>query len=294
MTLMARATNPFSLILVGLVLSFCGQQAIAQSQITPNAGARSKASPQAPREDGDPHPLRLEWRMEDRTVGECSNPVGGCAKVFIRYPQVPQAEPGTSADEVNRLAEEWALSPWQAKGVRLQSPQSAAKSFFTSYRRVRVANQDKPHWWSIHRDVSVVYSTPLVISLRYEARSNMGDTTIEDGVLLATVDLHTGKRVILADLVPKKAAERLRTIAEKEFRAARGLAASDPLPPSLFREAAKFTLPENFLIDSRGLTFRYNVTSAAALPEGSAELFLSYTRLEGIVRTDGPLAGLAR
>jgi hypothetical protein len=104
----------------------------------------------------------------------------------------------------------------------------------------------------------------------------------------ANFEFKTGRSLNLEDLLVEGYKHALDSIGEIEFKKVRGLTQTDNLSDWSFQDN-KFSLNTNFLIDTAGLIFYFNVYEIAGYADGPTSLTIDYNSISMLIRSDGPL-----
>lgn len=269
-----------------LVLAFaCGGPPEAEPPVA-NA-------PRAPAQQAAPRPARLAWetRTLERRGAGCGEEGTPCATVSLEYPEVTAAPGDGAVEALNRFIRDFVLGP--AVGEEpAATPEALAEEVLREAERFHREFPDAPGGWSLERTVKIVYQAPRVISLEAAEATFLGGAHPNSAVTYASFDPATGRRLALADLFLPTAGARLREVAERRFREARGIPPDLDLAEEGFEfEGGSFDLNDNFAVLEDGLVFYYNPYEVAAYVFGPTEVKLTREDLAGLVRPGGPLGG---
>lgn len=197
-----------------------------------------------------------------------------CASMRLSWPVVTGG-PEAARQTITAAIDEFVRGRVGGEGTA-GSPEEAAEHFLAAYARFRAEHPDSPQVWTVARSAKVIFSSKEVVSLAFDAAEFTGGTLPASTRRLATFDAVGGRRYALADLVPPDGLERLRVLAERRFREARGLPPGTDLRTAGFTfEGGRFALPENFAVIGGGLLFHWNPGEVAKAAKGPTEVTLT-------------------
>jgi hypothetical protein len=141
------------------------------------------------------------------------------------------------------------------------------------------------------RRVEPLYNAAGVFSVEFTEESYTGGAHPNARVSLASLDAHTGQRIVLDDLFVDDYRDALNAIAERVFRTERKLSATEDLAGAGFWFGdGEFRLNDNFAIVPAGLRFYFNRYEVAPYSMGPTMILLDHHALVGLIRSDGALA----
>lgn len=252
--------------------------------------ARSATAPTAVVE-----PLRWEVQRVEQRTSDCSQPEPQhCATVKLEYPVLRGGPPAVRA-AANVAIEKWVSRSYdEAKPTR--TPAAFVRQFLAEFEQnVRDFPDLLSGGWSCERKVSVLQHDHDVLSLK------MGEDVFTGGahgiatVTFANFRMPVGQRLVLSDVVPLSAQDRLCRAAERYFRAARKLQPADNLEEAGFEFPQNgFRLNGNFAFTPQGLAFHFNPYEVASYAVGPTEFTVPYKELRGVLPSWVEAAGHAR
>ena len=246
---------------------------------------------------GSGPPARTTWTMKDVQKSWQADPADTTKEVWVsfHYPEFTAAPGPAAVDSLNEWVRVRLLR--SAPGDTVPASLDAmAASLIEDYREFRTRNpESRLTGWFFEGEVAVTWDTLGVVSLNAVSDGYTGGAHGFSVRTLAMFDARNGRRLRVDDLIAPGSRDSLERLAEAAFRAARHLAPDTPLDEEGFRfEGGRFRLNGNAGIDREGLTFFYNEYEVAPHSMGTTEARIGWSDLRPLLRTDGPLASLAR
>ncbi len=210
---------------------------------------------------------------------------GTCSHIRFRFPAI-MAGPNETVEEAIR--EDIRLFLYSEGGYQGKDYFDISKRVFRDYGMFKAAFPDSAQVWYIEKDVGVVHLTADILTLSKGSVSDLGGAHPVTNKFYSSIDLKSGKVLLLQDLVPPDSIPQLVVMAEERFRKIKGLAPDDPLDGFYFPDG-RFRLNDNFGLTDGGLLFYYNALEIEPYAAGPTELMIPYDELKDLAAPGGPL-----
>lgn len=233
--------------------------------------------------------LHYETRFLVRTSGFCDSAGTPCVTIRFSYPEIIRGGPSAGIDSVAAyIGGEMFTSPEDA-GMILPFD-SIASDLIDQYAGLKEEFSDYSVPWTLERVCALLLDTAGVVSVRFEESSFLGGAHGLRIVHLASFDPSSGRRLTYADLFQPGFDSAFASIAEREFRAVRGIPDSQSLSDAGFWiEEGKLEPPPNVAVGKEALILYYNAYEIAPYALGPTELYIPLVSLKSIIRRNGPL-----
>ncbi len=212
-----------------------------------------------------------------------------CPRITFTYPVIGQALEPAVAAAINQGVADFLLT---SIGEPRKSPsiEAAMTAFLDGYQEYRrIGGTDRAYW--DERTVTIVYQSDRIISVNFVQSFATGGLHPQYASTFTCFNAQTGARIGLADVLVPGYEPQLSLIAERKFRAAKGIAPGESLDDAgyVFFKNHTFSLTNNFWIGPQGLTFFYNLYEIAGYAMGTTELLLTYSEIRDLIAPDGLL-----
>jgi hypothetical protein len=234
---------------------------------------------------------QFELIKKHKIQGSCEE--GMCANFVLIYPQMKK---GVMQEKINKQIISILLSHYTEKqGKKLSSLEDLIEDFMARYKEeeknfAKLDPNTKPAW-THYNEVSVVFNAQNILSLQFRSEiSESGEKPLEV-IYYENFDLRTGQSIKLEDLFVKDYKQRLTSTAEEVFRRHYGFNDAQRMKGFSFKNGV-FELNDNFTVNKKGISFRYNPYEIAAYSMGSPQIFIPFEQIKSIVKWDGILKEL--
>lgn len=241
------------------------------------------------REETGGRVLRFEIQTLSRTFGSCDTAGRPCVSIRFSYPAVAREATDPGVDSVVAYIGNQMFASLE-NAERTLSFDSIASDLIGQYTDLRQEFSDYHLPWTLERLCTVLLDTGGVVSIRFEESSFLGGAHGLRIVRLASFAASSGRRLTYADLFQPGCDSAFTRIAEREFRAVRGIPDSQSLSDAGFWiEEGKLDPPLNAAVGKEELILYYNVYEIAPYVLGPTEVHIPLVSLKSIVRRHGPL-----
>lgn len=246
----------------------------------------------------EPPPVKLETRRFERSLPGCgdkSKREEPCVTFRIEWPEVVEAAAaGEKAAEAKARMNAAILSRMQPaeapKGFEAEAAQVIA-----DYERFRDQFPASSVNYFTRRVAEAVLVGRTLLSVQITAEEYRGGAHPEATREYLNLNPATGERVELPSLARGGGMERLTAVAERYFRAERGLEADQNLKEAGFAfEDNRFALPAQWGAEARGLVFHFNAYEVAPYAAGPTTFTVPWSELGDILRKDSGLPPATR
>lgn len=237
----------------------------------------------------EPEYVAFEPRRIDRVEDDCSRGrigvMGSCAWLRFEFPEFTEAPTEAVLTALNRFAQ--AAIAWPEDDL-----DAHVDELFSDYRERRYGLEGEEYSVYERTHVMIAHEEPgvLISMIVQRDASRNGIIPTRPHITYTNLDLRDGERLDYGDLLVPGYEERLLEMVRADLLGWRNAAPGESLADVGFstRNGDPLTLPENFLVEEEGLTLTYgNAISPYAW--GPAVVRLSWERLGGLIRDDGPL-----
>ncbi len=230
-------------------------------------------------EQAEHQKFQPETKVYSNKEDQCQN---NCAEVIIQYPYFNKSE----EEKFNQIVEnqiESVLEDFTMSNQSINGFEAKAEEFIQSYASFKKEFPDVSTPWTLGIDISVKHQHPSFITLSTTTNAYTGGahplSTVQylnvssDGEPIADLDYFISDK------------ERLKEIAEKQFRSIRNIPDSQSFSDAGFSfENDQFYLPENFGFSEIGLVIYYNSYEVGPYALGPTEVIIQYSELKDIYK----------
>lgn len=238
----------------------------------------------------EPDPLRLETRRFERALpgcGDASRRAEPCVTFRVEWPEAVGAKTEEARKRINAAILERLQPAEAAKGFEAE-----AAEVLEDYERFRAQFPRSPINYFTRRVAEAVRVSPGLLSVEIRSEEFRGGDHPDSRREYVNLDPATGERVELGSLLRGGAMEKLAAVAERRFRAERGLGGGDDLAQAGFTfDNNRFALPKQWGAGARGLILHYNADEIAPYPMGATTFTVPWTELREVLRRDAGLPG---
>ena len=160
--------------------------------------------------------------------------------------------------------------------------ESAAGTFVGEFDRF-YASDPYPRIWTSESHASVYRITPSYLELSVFASSYTGGAHGNYATVFKHYDLSTGEALQLNDIVPVTFQNELTAVGERYFRNQENLTVDQSLEDEYFFDQGRFSLPDNFALETDSMLFLYNIYEIKPYVSGPTELRIPYADIERLL-----------
>jgi len=215
---------------------------------------------------------------------------GTCSYIRFRFPAI-MAGPSETVEEAIR--EDIRLFLYSEGSYQGKDYFDISKRLFRDYGMFKAAFPDSAQVWYIEKDVGVIHLTSGVLTLSKRSVSDLGGAHPNTNKFYSSIELNSGKVLLLHDLIRPESIPQLVVKAEERFRKMKELTPDAPLDGFFFPDG-RFRLNNNIGLTGEGLLFYYNALEIEPYAAGPTELVIPYEALKGLETPGGPLSGSFR
>ncbi len=164
------------------------------------------------------------------------------------------------------------------------SYQYIADSFVKGYDDFYKENKSSNQYWFLIIDLNVINQKANYIALQYLHSDFSGGAHPNTNFSLINYNPKTNVAITLDSLIDPSNKAKLISKAEAIFRKNEKLTPNETLTGKYFFNDDKFSLPENFYVNDKGLVFLYNPYEIKAYVEGTTELTIPFAALKDIAK----------
>lgn len=232
--------------------------------------------------------IRYTMRTVERRDPQCPRGPAGCpVYISFRYPVIERAPSAAAARAITQAIDDFLLTG-VGESRKFSSIAVEMDEFMRAYEQARKLSPGIGY--SEDRVVSVLYNANGIFSLNFDLAYFYATAHPNYARTFANLDVRTGRRITLDDVLVAGYRPRLNRIAEERFRASKGLKPADSLKQAGYEfPNDTFMLNDNFSIGPTGITFFYNPYEIASYADGPTELLLTYRQIRDLLRPDGLL-----
>ncbi|MFB2120135.1 RsiV family protein [Parapedobacter sp. 2B3] len=158
----------------------------------------------------------------------------------------------------------------------------AAGTFIGEFDRF-FASDPFPRVWTSASHAKVYSITPTYLALAIHASSYTGGAHGNYATIFKHYDLQANEPLALGDIVNPSFQNELTAVAERYFRNQENLGVNQPLEGTYFFDDGRFSLPDNFALESDSMLFLYNIYEIKPYVNGQTELRVPYADLERLL-----------
>lgn len=209
-----------------------------------------------------------------------------CAIVRIDYPFFVSGLGTLSSTQLNHYITQNHLMVEHANDKKAVGVEKYAKKFIDDYLEYIKDDQATSGHWEQSKKIQVTFLNEKVLSLQDTEDGYTGGAHGFSDTQLSTLNLRTGKKLRLNDILRKNTHRKLVRIAEQHFRKLHNLSKRQSLAKAGFDfDKNQFALNKNFAVLKQGIVFYYNSYEIAAYVMGATQLFIPYEALVDVVDT---------
>ncbi len=206
--------------------------------------------------------------------------------VKVDYVEFTEAKISAVKDSLNKKVESFINTP--VFEIQTKSLDELSRALIADYKKLKKDFPESPAVYELERKVEVINENSKFVCVRFSEYSNMGGAHPNSVMLFSNINLQNGKEIKLAELFVSDYQNVLNQVAEKWFRAERGLKPTDNLEEAGFWfKDNKFAVNDNFAITNEGLIFYFNDYEVAPHAVGPTEFTISFVELKSIINPNG-------
>ncbi len=229
----------------------------------------------------------VKFEKED---GNCSQFQKSCVTVKISYPFFLSDKFNFGADSANNYIHKEMFASI-SKGKNVTNLNDLTNIIIKERNNLikKFSNYNIP--WELIRNVKVIFNKNNILTLRIFKFSFLGGAHPDTYNIFYNLNISTGKKILLTELINLNSMKSLTKIAEKIFRKLKHIVPNAKLNNFHFWfKNDEFTLPNNFAITKTGLLFYYNPYEIAPYSEGPTNLLVPYSQIDSLINKKGLLA----
>jgi hypothetical protein len=218
----------------------------------------------------------------------CAEPnPSDCAHARVEYLAFTSPDRPEIADSLNRFVTSH-LVPSVDDTIAPGDPETRADRFVEQWLTFKQEQTEYDIPWLDKTTAEVILETERLISLRIKQMGYTGGAHGYNRRILASFDLTNGSRAEPADIVGPENVDSLTALAERDFRIVRRLQPGQSYEEAGFRfPGDTFSLPDNFMLNSKGFVFYYNPYEVTAYAAGPTRLMIRYDRVGDLIDFKG-------
>ena len=229
------------------------------------------------------------WQMAELAEGfdscDPKGEPGTCSYISFRFPAIMTGPSETVEEAIREDIRQFLYSEGSYQG---RDYFEISKRFFRDYAMFKAAFPDSAQVWFVEKEVGVIHLTTSVITLSKRSVSYLGGAHPNTNKFISSLDLESGKVLLLQDFVRPESIPQLVVKAEKRFRKMKDLAPDAGLDGFFFPDG-RFRLNDNIGLTREGLLFYYNALEIEPYAAGPTELVVPYEELRGLAVPGRPL-----
>jgi hypothetical protein len=213
--------------------------------------------------------------------------------LILLYPDLPSGNAVREmiGDAITRFVDDDSVS-FSSPDIMLES---IAGEYFNTYFAatdgIESPESRASFQWEKEIDMSICYNENNLISLKIEKTAFTGGSHSITMTQYMVCDLDQRKRLALDDIFTGDYKMELNRILNEKLRALNGIMPVENLSQTGFFED-QIECTENFYVNKDGIAFYYNLYHIARYTAGTTELFIPFSELHGLIKTNGALAWL--
>lgn len=223
--------------------------------------------------------LKFSYKTIKERAADCGNkPDSACTVVKITYPVFDSAK--TLNDTVSaKLTMMFAMD-----GKADSSVEAMTKNFLKSYADFKKTDPRTNMFFTLEDSVKVLRQDTSFTTLQVKGYTYTGGAHGGSFIGFINWDTKAGKNLTLDDVFAPGYQDKLKAIAEKNFRKDEKLSETASLKDNYFFKDDKFALNTNFLVTPLGIKFLYNQYEIKPYAAGITELFIPYAQIKSLLR----------
>lgn len=241
----------------------------------------------SPEPEAPPPGIVFNSRIVERQDGVCGAEGGGCARVQIVWPVVADAElPQAAAIDREVLA--LLLRPW-TDGPTAASPEALADGSVAEFRRFRAEYPDATGDWQVQRSIRVAFATPTLLTFELVNVGARGAEHRFEALRYRMLRPDTGAPVAIGALLVDGGEAQLTALAERAFRAKRGVGAGSLAAAGFTFPDDRFVLPDDVGVLREGIAIHWDTSAVAPYALGPTDVLLPWASVQPLLREDAGL-----
>lgn len=206
--------------------------------------------------------------------------------VKVDYIEFTEAKNSFVLDSLNRKVKNYISTP--VFEIQTKTLDELSRALIADYKKLKKDFPESPAVYELERKVEVINENTKFVCIRFSEYSNMGGAHPNSVMHFSNINLQNGKEIKLAELFVSDYQVTLNQIAEKRFRAERGLKPTDNLEEAGFWfKDNKFAVNDNFAITKEGLIFYFNDYEVAPHAVGPTEFKISFSEIRSLIKPSG-------
>ena len=161
------------------------------------------------------------------------------------------------------------------------------KSYFTATEGIEDISSSASLNWEKNLSMDIRHNENNIVSIKFEKYAYTGGAHGISMTEYAVCDLVKNKKLTLNDIFKENAKVEIDNILDTKLRKLNGLN-----PEESLRDAGFFVdrveWSDNFFINNQGIGFFYNVYEIAPYSSGTTELFIPFSELRGLLKSNHP------
>ncbi|MBV6643372.1 MAG: DUF3298 and DUF4163 domain-containing protein [Cyclobacteriaceae bacterium] len=228
--------------------------------------------------------LVFETKVLSRKEGQCEN---NCAKVTIHYPLFNESDHKIFnqfiENQIKSVLEDFTMS-----NKPLDNYEAQVEEFIQSYKSFKNEFPDVQTPWTIEIEIAVTYQHASFLTFSTTTSAYTGGAHPLSNKEYQNLSMDGYKIEDLDYFISDQ--EKLKELAEKQFRSAKNLTVNQPFSDAGFTfDNDEFYLTENFGFNEAGIVFYYNSYEIGPYALGPTEVVISYAALQGVYKYQAQL-----
>ena len=221
--------------------------------------------------------LNLKQQSIENSYGVCDNE-GACGKINIEYP-IFSGNNKEVDDLLNSEITKSISSFYDTKTI-----EETSKFFIRDFAEfVKDFPESANNKWNVSMIYNVAKNTENILSLSFAMEGYTGGAHGFSTINYTNFNPKTGDKLNLKDIISDM--DKLRTIARDIFIKGHNLDSNKSLNTQGYWFVDDiFSLNNNFIISSEGITFHYNQYEIAPYSEGPIDITIPMDKLEGLLK----------
>jgi hypothetical protein len=205
-----------------------------------------------------------------------------CASVQLAYPAILSTPSTDGKAAINQHIEDMLLTPIE-KGKPPASAEEFAAQILAHYQAWLKHGGNPKIPWEVQRKIDVAYQSANVFSVKLFESVEQGTEHPARNTVYFNFRPDDGHLIQLTDLIAADKLDRFAEIAGKHLkkRASKSPEGEDTKEPG-----QEFDVPKNFLIERKGLRFRYEEDQVDPSSEKTPEFLVKYSEIKKLLRPD--------
>ena len=205
-----------------------------------------------------------------------------CASVQLAYPTILSAPSPAGKAAIDRQIEDMLLTPIE-KGKPPATADEFATQILAHYRAWLKHGGDAKIPWEVQRKIDVAYQSTNVFSVKLFESVEQGTEHPAKNTVYFNFRPDDGHLIQLTDLI---SADKLDKFAEIVGKHLKKRASKSPEGEDTKEPGQEFNVPKNFLVEHKGLRFRYEEDQVDPNSEKIPEFLVKYSEIKKLLRPD--------